>query len=165
VSEPTFGDLIVRINVVGHASRRWNGAKNAAEAERLNQLLSERRAENVCRAVREILTGELPGMAIEVPSKGVGSRERFPTTSENNAAVDRSVLVTVELTTTHRTYQFQPRGPRRVYIQSNVWSVRVVNLARMAGLGAVRLFVRVVVRNRYTGKEAVGRREIESGRP
>jgi hypothetical protein len=81
VSEPTFGDLSVRINVIGHAGPRCNGAKNAAEAERLNQHLSELRAQNVRRAVQEILAGELPGMAIDVPSRGVGSREKFPTAS------------------------------------------------------------------------------------
>jgi hypothetical protein len=34
-------DLVVRIDVVGHANRRWRSAKTPAEAEQLNQQLSE----------------------------------------------------------------------------------------------------------------------------
>jgi hypothetical protein len=148
-----LGDLAVRINVVGHASPRWKGAKNDAEADRLNQRLSELRAQNVHRAVEEILKSELPSLPIEVPSKGVGSQERFPTASEDNAAVDRSVLVTVELTTTLPGYKFQPRSPRRIYVPSKVWSLKVVSMVRGAGLGYVQIFLRVVLRNPYSGKE------------
>jgi hypothetical protein len=153
MGDPRLSELAVRINAVGHASPRWKGAKNATEAERLNQTLSELRAQNVRRAVEEILKKELPGLPIEVPSKGVGSQERFPTVSEDNAAVDRSVLITIELTTTIPSYKTQPRGPRRVYVPSKVWTLKVTSMVRAAGLGYVQVFLRVVLRNPFSGKE------------
>jgi outer membrane protein OmpA-like peptidoglycan-associated protein len=53
-------DLVVRIDVVGHASRRWRGAKTPAEAEQLNQQLSEARAQNIRKVVEAIVKKELP---------------------------------------------------------------------------------------------------------
>jgi hypothetical protein len=152
---PKLGDLAVRINVVGHASPRWKSAKSAAEADILNQRLSEARAKNALRAVESILKKELPGLPIIVPSKGVGSHERFPTASEDNAAIDRSVLITVELTTTRPGYKFQPRAPRRVYVPSKVWTLKVLSMVRGAGLGIVIIHLKVSLRNPYTGKQAI----------
>jgi hypothetical protein len=34
-------ELVVRIDVVGHASKRWRAARTNEEADRLNQQLSE----------------------------------------------------------------------------------------------------------------------------
>jgi hypothetical protein len=48
-------------------------------------------------AAEAVVRRELPNLSIAVPSKGVGIHEPFPTAGEDNAAIDRSVLVTVEL--------------------------------------------------------------------
>ncbi len=148
-----FGDLAVRIDAVGHASPRWRGAKNAAEAAQLNQQLSELRAQNVRRAIEEIIKRELPSLPIAVPSKGVGSQDRFPTASEDNAAIDRSVVVTVELTTTQSSYKAQYPAHRRMYVPSKVWTLRVHTMLRGAALGYVEILLKVGLINPYSGKE------------
>jgi hypothetical protein len=150
---PKMGDLAVRVDIVGHASPRWRSAKNVAQAERLNQQLSEARAKTVRNAVEAILKAELPTLPIVVPSKGVGSQQRFPTASEDNAAIDRSVVVTVDLATTMTTYKTVPRRTRRIYVPSKVWVLRVIEMVRGAGVGYVQIFLRVALRNPYSGKE------------
>src|SRR5580704_2065434 len=96
-AEADLGNLAVRVNVVGHASPRWRTARNTAEADRLNQRLSEMRAKNIHAAVEEILKRELPSLPITVSWKGVGSHDGFPTVGDDNPAVDRSVMVTLDL--------------------------------------------------------------------
>jgi len=59
--------LIVRVRVEGRASRRWRGAANQAEADKLNKALSEARAQNLRKPVIDILKKQLPGVTIEVP--------------------------------------------------------------------------------------------------
>jgi hypothetical protein len=146
--------LAVRVNVTGHASPRWKSATSAQQAARLNQQLSVRRAENARQAIERMLTRELPLIPIAVPSKGVGSSQRFPTASEDNAAVDRSVFVTIELTTTDTTLRAQARPPRRVYVPSKVWTLRVLSLAKLAAGFAV-VSVRIAIRNPYSGKQLI----------
>ena len=149
-----FGDLAIRIDVIGHASPRWKAARTPSEADRLNQRLSDLRATNVRKAVEQILHTELPRFPIKVPSKGVGSKERFPSATEDNAAVDRSVVVTVDLTTTTPGYKAKSRAPRRIYVPSKVWSLKVLDLARLGkGLPLQTAFLRVSLRNPYSGKE------------
>ena len=145
-------DLVVRIDVVGHASRRWRGAKTPAEAERLNQQLSGLRAQNVRRAVEAVVKKELPGISIEVPARGVGSSEGFPTAGEDNAAVDRSVLVTIDFTTVGKgeTRAYQPHF---VYAPSSLWQLRVLALIGGSAIGAKGRFVRIAIRNVLTGGE------------
>ncbi len=155
MKDSNLGDLSVRISVVGHASPQWRGAASAAEAVRLNQGLSELRAQTVGKAVEEIVRRELPGMRIEIPAKGVGSQERFPTVSENNAAVDRSVMVTIELTTTRQTVKIQPHGPRRIYADSTIWSMTVKSMVRTAAMGAAGIFLKIAIKNLYSGKEII----------
>ena len=48
-------ELKVRVTVVGRASRRWRGAPSPTEADRLNQALSEARAQNLRKPVEDIL--------------------------------------------------------------------------------------------------------------
>ncbi len=149
-----MANLAVRVSVVGHASPRWRGASSAAQAARLNQALSEVRATNVRNAVEQIIKRELPGLPIQVPAKGVGSSQLFPTASENNAAVDRSVVLMVDLVTTDQSYTTKPKPPRRVYTPSKVWTFRVVSMARMAGIGYVQIHVRISLQNPFSGKTA-----------
>jgi len=159
MGDPKSNDLAVRINVVGHASPRWKSAKNRTEADILNQRLSENRAQNVQRAVEEILKRELPGLPIVVPAKGVGSKEGFPTVPErgaiDNAGIDRSVIVTVDLAVTRRTIESRPSGPARVYMPSKLWTLKVISMFRGAGLGYVQVFLRVSLGNPNTGKNII----------
>jgi hypothetical protein len=146
-----MGDnLVVRIDVVGHASRRWRGAKTPAEAESLNQKLSEARAQNIRKVVEAIVKTELPGIPIEVPARGVGSREGFPVVSEDNAAVDRSVVVTIDLTHVQNSSKVEQR-PSRIYMPSKFWKLKVLSMIGASGIGARGTFLRVVIENRATG--------------
>jgi hypothetical protein len=154
--EAVMGDaeLIVRLTVVGHASRRWKGAKNAAQADQLNQRLSELRANNVRRFVEGIIRRELPTLQIEVPARGAGSHEPFPTASEDNAAVDRSVHVMVELTSKDSTLQ-SVHTPRKIYSPATYWTLKVVSMIGGTAVGARAVFLRVTIRNRVTDREIV----------
>ncbi len=146
-------ELVVRITAVGHASRRWKSAKNATEADHLNQRLSELRAQNVRKAVEDIIKKELPTLKIEVPSKGVGSHMTFATANEDNAAVDRSVIVMVDLTHSFSTIKLQTHPPRRVYVPSKDWTLKVVAMVNASAVGFGTVFLRVIVRNSLSGKE------------
>ncbi|MGC2414065.1 MAG: hypothetical protein WA459_15360 [Stellaceae bacterium] len=142
-------NLIVRLTVVGHASKRWLGARSQAEAERLNQQLSEARAQNLRKPVEDIIKRELPGVKIEVPATGVGSHEGFPLAGENNAAIDRSVVVMIELTTTHAGSRTEFR-PRKLYVPSKFWELEVVAMVDVSG-GIDGTFMRIVIRNAMSG--------------
>jgi outer membrane protein OmpA-like peptidoglycan-associated protein len=152
MADPKLGDLAIRVTVVGHASPRWRGAKNPTEADRLNLRLSELRAQNVRGVVEGILKRELPSLPIAVPSKGVGSHERFPAVSEDNAAIDRSVVVMVELTHTRHDYEWVPQPPRRISAASKLWLMQVRSLLRGAGIGAQLFQIRLSLKNPYSGK-------------
>src|SRR5262249_6846267 len=146
---PSYGDLAVRITVVVHASPRWKGAKTAHEADVLNQRLSELRARNVQQVVEPIIKNQLPGLKIEVPAKGVGSHERFPTAGEDNAAMDRSVVVMVDLITTTPSYKPVPRPPHRIHVTSKIWTLRVLTLTR-ASVGYSNVYLAILVTNPFT---------------
>jgi hypothetical protein len=138
---------------VGRASPRWRAAKTAAQADSLNQRLSERRAKNIHAAVERILKRELPTLPVTLSWKGLGSHDGFPTVGDDNPAIDRSVVVTVDLTTTRPGYKFQHRAPRRIYVPSKVWTLRVHSMFRAAALGAVAIFLRIGLINPYSNKE------------
>jgi hypothetical protein len=146
-----MSNLTVRVTVVGHASRRWRGAGSPAKADGLNQQLSESRAQNLRRPVEEILKRELPGVTIEAPAKGVGSHEGFPLAGEDNAAIDRSVVVMVELTTSDAISRTRLR-PSRLYVPSVWWTLKVVNMVG-GSIGVKGTFMRVIVQNALTGHE------------
>ena len=141
----------VRITVVGRASRRWRGARSQAEADRLNQALSEARAQNLRKPVEVILKKELPAVTIEAPAQGLGSHDGFPLTGEDNAAIDRSVVVSVDLITTIRGSRTEFR-PRKIYAPSKFWTLKVVSMIAASG-GAKIVHMRVTVRGSTTGRE------------
>ena len=145
-------ELVVRIEVVGHASRRWRAARTKEEADRLNQQLSEARAASIRKVVEEIVRKELPGIAIEVPGWGVGSRDPFPTAGEDNAAIDRSVVVGITLANVRTGERVQIR-PAKIYMPSKYWTFRVLALAGGAVIGAKSLFVRIGIKNAMSGHE------------
>lgn len=147
-------NLIVRITVVGHASQRWRNAGSAAEADSLNQQLSEFRADNVRRLVEDIVRRELPGFKIEVPGRGAGSREGFPVASENNAAINRSVVVSIDLTTTQPQSNTQSR-PIRLYAPSKFWRLQVLEYVGGSLFGGRNAHIRISIENIWTGRELI----------
>jgi hypothetical protein len=151
----SLGNLAIRISVVGRASPRWRTATSAAQADRLNQRLSELRAKNIYAAVEGILKRELPSLPIALSWKGVGSHDGFPTVGDDNPEIDRSVVVTIDLTTTRPDYKFKPHAPRRIYVPSKVWTLRVHSMFRGAALGYVQIFLRIGLINPYSGKEMI----------
>jgi hypothetical protein len=64
-------ELGVRVDIVGHASARWRAAKDTAEAARLNQDLSARRAETIRKIVEAEIKRELPRVPIVVVPRHV----------------------------------------------------------------------------------------------
>jgi hypothetical protein len=142
----------VRLTVVGHASRRWRGARSTTEAERLNQQLSEARAQNLRRPIDLILKQELPGIEVEVPATGVGSSQGFPLTGEDNAALDRSVEVGLEASFATTGIALH-RRPAKIYVPSRFWELRVVMLTEVHAVGAAGAFMRLKVRNPVSGRE------------
>jgi hypothetical protein len=148
-----MGDkLTVRLTVVGHASRRWRGASSAAEAERLNQQLSEMRAQNLRGPIEQILKQELSDIEIEVPVAGVGSREGFPLTGEDDASLDRSVVVGLEVGFATSGIAVQ-RRPAKIYTPSRFWELRVLNLVEAHAVGAASAFMRIRVRNPFSHRD------------
>ncbi len=159
-----MGDLTertisVRVTCYGHASPRWKSARNAAQADRFNQHLSELRVQNVRKAVEAILKREVPALKIAVPATALGSHAggpgmiRFPRSTEPNAPFDRSVVVCIDPTLSDPAFVFKPSPPRRVYTPSKVWDLSVVSMTKAAGFGVVTFYVRISLQNPYSGKK------------
>ena len=136
--------------VVGRASRRWRGAPSPTEADRLNQALSEARAQNLRKPVEDILKKELPGVKIE--AQGLGSHQGFPLTGEDNAAIDRSVVAIVELTMISKGFRSETR-PTKIYAPSKYWTLKVVSMLNARIAGYKRVDMTVTVRSSTTGRE------------
>jgi hypothetical protein len=51
----------LRVTIVGHASPRWRGAPSNADADRLNAILANQRADAVFSAVEKLLRVRLRG--------------------------------------------------------------------------------------------------------
>jgi hypothetical protein len=147
-------ELVVRIEVVGHASKRWRAARTKEEADRLNQQLSEARAANIRKVVEEIVRKELPNISIEVPGWGVGSRDPFPTAGEDNAAVDRSVVVGISLDGVETGERTESR-PAKIYTPSRFWTFRVLAQVGATTIGAKAVFMRIGIKSNATGRELV----------
>jgi hypothetical protein len=108
----------LRVIAVGQASPRWRGAHSIAEADQNNERLARSRADNTRAQVETILRRNLPGVTInpgvsrvngahsagvELGAYGVGSREslvRVHGDRKSNEAIDRSVKIEIEVTTT-----------------------------------------------------------------
>jgi hypothetical protein len=149
---PKDGTMAVRITCVGHASRRWRSAHTKAEASALNERLSEFRAKAIYNQVEPIVRGQLPELPIALGQMGVGSREPFPTVGEDNAAVDRSVVLMVDLVWTSTAYKKVARPPRPVYAQSTSWELKIADLVGASGIGARASLLRVKIKN-HLGRE------------
>jgi hypothetical protein len=153
MGSPDNETLAVRITCVGRASRRWRSTTSSAAAASLNQRLSEHRAKTIYDYVESIVKVELPNLPIALREKALGSTSPFPTASEDNAAVDRSVLLMVDLVRTRSAEKIVPRAPRRVYVPSIYWTLKVVGLVGATGVGFRPSLLRVTIRNPLSGKE------------
>ena len=184
MGQPGFGhdpqSRAARVRVVGHASVRWLGAKSHAEAGRLNDALSKRRAESVRVDVERVLRREIPALQIlpgtdgvmpngvEVGSYGVGSREPVlnpapaRVSPHENNPVNRSVVVFIELVTT--TYGEAPVSlpPRRISARTRFWYGQVESLTGGA-VGVAGYFLRLRLRNSLSDKSVVYRGYIFGG--
>lgn len=151
---PKDGTVSVRITCVGHASRRWRGARTKAAASALNQRLSEFRAKTIFDQVDPIVKMQLPGLPVALGQKAVGSTEPFPTAGEDNAAIDRSVVLMVDLVWTGTGgYKKVHRPPRLVYAPSTFWEMKIAALFGASGIGVKSSLLRVKIKNLSTGRE------------
>ena len=160
---PKLGDLSVRVTAVGHASSRWRSAQTREDADRNNQLLSERRANNVRNFVETILKRELPDdIHVGVSPQGVGNKKPLmPERPVDDFAINRSVVVTIDITTIHQALNLIP-GKKRINARTKHWSLRVLGFARM-GFGLNVGVVTIALKNQVTGKEMEGKAEIMGG--
>ncbi|MGL4555663.1 MAG: hypothetical protein ACRC33_31225 [Gemmataceae bacterium] len=153
MGDPKLGQFSVRIHATGRASARWKGANNPAEAARLNQALSERRAHGVRELVEQILLQEVPGLNVTVGAAGVGSSQPAePEGRQDDEAINRSVVLRLDLTTTTPGYQFKPAPPTRIDMRTRHWVLRV-NQVRSLAIGVGVSQVQLVLRNAISGKE------------
>jgi hypothetical protein len=150
---PKIGTIAVRITSVGRASRRWRSASSKAAAAELNRRLSEHRAKTIYDQVESIVKRELPDLPIALRERALGSTDPFPTASEDNAAVDRSVVVMVDLVSTIPTYKRVARPPRNIYVPSIYWDLKIAALVGASVVGGRGSLLRVKIRNPFTGKE------------
>lgn len=153
MGDPKLGTIAIRITSVGRASRRWRSAGSKAAAASLNQNLSSRRAKTIYDQVEGIVKRELPNLPIALRERALGSTSPFPTAGEDNAAVDRSVVVMLDLVWDVPTYKRVPRPPRKIYVPSIYWELKISALAGASGIGARASLLRVKIRNPFTGNE------------
>lgn len=162
----------IRVTVVGHASTRWRGARNQEQADRFNQTLSDQRANSVRTYVENILKSKLPGVdiqsgtslapgehpnGVQVGWYGVGRNRplvpppKFDPTE--NYAVNRSVVVALELITTTYGHMDVDVMPLHVNTDTPFWYVKVMDL-RGGAVGGAAFHCRLAIRNPLSGKVA-----------
>jgi hypothetical protein len=164
MSSPTpRKDFSIRITVVGHASSRYLGAANRADADARNKLLSEQRAETVRKIVEYNVNMRLHGVKIEprtagVPrgfqleATGVGNTQPHVKEPDNgDAPANRVAIVTLELLTADSVTVRKPR-PLRVDARTTAWTVQVLQL-RGSAVGVSVGQIRIALRNLVSNKE------------
>ena len=171
VHDPSLTETrAVRLTVIGHASARWRGARGQTEASRLNEALSNRRADNVREFVEQILRQQLPTIPIlpggspapgqqpsglHVGSYGVGSREPQAPSNDprENDPRNRSVQVLIELVTTQYGVTGASLAPRRISALTDSWYGRVTSV-KGAAIGAAGYRLEITIRNPLSNKAA-----------
>lgn len=168
----------LKIRLVGHASPRWAGAHSNAEADKNNEVLSRKRAEQVRTAVEQAFRGALPGQdlrfeynfefssaraasgAHELDTEYEGSRETLKEAGgdrDSNEAMYRRVDCYVSMT--HMIDGLAPStqdyGLARVVESTRRWAVQVAASANVH-ITAGGSYLYVKLKNRDTGTEAVG---------
>jgi len=153
--DPGNGVFSVCITCEGHASRRWKAAHNEAEAATLNQRLSEHRARVVYDKVVEMVQHELPGFPIAVRERSVGSRHPFPTAGEDNAAIDRSVAIMIDLVWTRPEQKVVPRPLVKMWPKHVIWEARVIDYVVANAFTLEAGYARVGIRAPGANKELI----------
>jgi Uncharacterized protein conserved in bacteria (DUF2272) len=162
----------VRITVIGHSSARWRGARNRTEADRLNDTLSNRRADKVRAFVEQILKQQVPNIPIlpgtspgpgyrptglQVGSYGVGSRQPVSNPGKidpkENDPLNRSVQVVIELITTQYGVTGASRAPLRISARTDSWYGQVMSLEG-AAFGVAGYHLILNIRNPLSDKIA-----------
>jgi hypothetical protein len=148
-----FDSLSVRITCEGHASPRWRGARSKLEAAALNYGLSEHRAQGVYDQAERTIKQQLPGLPIAVRKRAFGSSKPFPTAGEDNAAVDRSVVVMIDLVSTSTSQKIVQPRPKKIRVRSTYWKLEVVDYLSVSAVGAAASAVRIRITNPITNRE------------
>ena len=170
-SEQLAGSL--RVTIVAHASPRWRGAKDAAEADKNNMELSRQRMEQIFDVVDVRLQDTLgPGVRIDydleydqpdqpgsvvVTHESHGSHDTLHAAKGNRDANDpyyRRVDVYIDDTATTRDYSVMstPRRSTKVIMKTTNWQVRVGVTGDASLVGAIGI-VALRLRNGDTGRE------------
>lgn len=172
------GSFSLRVIAVGQASPRWKGAHNNAEADRNNERLARTRADNTRSQVEAILRKKLPGVpvqpgvsrvvglqgdGVELGAYGVGSREslvRVHGDRTSNEAIDRTVKISIEVTTTEQGKQVVSTPGHE--IPTKVWQVTVTRYYVDAAAVAVG-YMRIRLRKWATGETMDGEAFLYGG--
>jgi len=169
----------LRVTIVGHASPRWRGAANDADADKRNEKLANQRAEAtfaiVATQLRACLGQDVtieknvtvvPGMEqpdLVLNASGEGSRDALqdkhkPRSSDDD--YDRRVEVTIDLL---RTLDVATgRSLPSEEAKTRLWSVTINRLRvvrAFLGVGGVE----ISIRNRKTGKEVLATAKLYGG--
>jgi len=171
----------LRVRIIGYASPRWRGAKNATEADRLNFALSTKRANTVHALVEKELRAQLGNnikieyavsemeprnpQGIEIGSYGVGSADALAVARGNrkdNSEINRRVEVMIEKITTTYTTGGVSLPPQRVPGLTDSWALGVTKL-RMLAAGAALGSIEIVLRNRFTNKQMFATADLYGG--
>jgi hypothetical protein len=161
----------LRVTIVGHASPRWRGAANDADADQRNERLARQRADQVFLIVERLLRNRLgQDVVIEknvtiaagsdqpdlvLTARGDGSREaredeHKPRSSDDD--YDRRVEVSIDLVVPRDVKVGRSLPSEQA--KTKEWSV-TINRLRVVRAFAAGGGIEVVIRNRKTGKEVV----------
>ena len=161
----------LRVTIVGHASPRWRGAANDADADQRNERLARQRADQVFLIVERLLRNRLgQDVVIEknvtiaagndqpdlvLTARGDGSREaredeHKPRSSDDD--YDRRVEVGIDLAVPREVKVGRSLPSEQA--KTKEWSV-TINRLRVVRAFAAGGGIEVVIRNRKTGKEVV----------
>jgi hypothetical protein len=161
----------LRVTIVGHASPRWRGAANDADADQRNERLARQRADQVFLIVERLLRNRLgQDVVIEknitiaagndqpdlvLTARGDGSREaredeHKPRSSDDD--YDRRVEVGIDLAMPRDVKVGRSLPSEQA--KTKEWSV-TINRLRVVRAFAAGGGIEVVIRNRKTGKEVV----------
>jgi hypothetical protein len=160
----------VRINVIGHASARWRGARNAAEAQKLNQALSEQRAASVQRVVETVLRTVLPKVSVaraeagssgkklrgfELGAEGVGSRDPLHPGGgpQENDPANRSAVLTLWWGTKRTRPDIQMRSGI-IDARSRAWRLDVLNLTTI-GVDVAASYIVLRLTNMFSHRSRI----------
>jgi hypothetical protein len=170
------------VTIVGHASPRWRGAPTNKEADRLNEMLANKRAEAVRVEVERILHQQLgqdvriefnvslapeePARDIEVGASGVGSRESITAAMGDRQKDDeyyRRVDVDVEMVTTD--YRVGGRSLPSEPALSKQWRIKINELKLVRVFGSAGA-IEIEITNKLTGKQFLATAKLVGvGRP